>query len=599
MLIEVQCDKFIKNGQIREPIRFHAGLNAVLGDDNGSNSIGKSTFLMILDFVFGGSDYVKKCTDVQENVKAHTINFAFEFDGEKYYFSRNTTEYNKVIPCDADYKPLEDHAPITVQQYWEFLCEHYGLTAEGITWRSAVGRFIRVYKRDTLDEERPLRSSKDEKTADAIKNYMRLFDRYAAVEAQIKQAAEAEDEKEAFRKTTQTYNHVRAAKSEKERAENEERIIVLEQSERELAENSNQGLLDLDSMTARRLTELTEQLINYRRQKARVQTQLNAIRRDMTEQKKGFKRTFTDLERFFPGEEFRTLEDIERFHQKLAKILADEFAETEKDLATTFVLLNNEIVRIQEQITEIKNVPNVSQAILREFARITTELNNLREANQNYDELERLKKVAADYAETRDAVIHDQLLAIESAINQAMREISFAILKDATHLPPVLRLEKLGKYTFNTPNDGGTGAQYRGLITFDLANMEVAPVPFVVHDSVLLKNIERPVFSEIMRVYASMEAKRKQVFLAYDTLDSYGDETRSLLEANAVLELSPGGNELFGWAWNKENQDETDEKKERTKNTVQLQPFMETLNRSRHTEAGASENERGQRSFYR
>ena len=559
MLIEVQCDKFIKNGQIREPIRFHAGLNAVLGDDNGSNSIGKSTFLMILDFVFGGSDYVKKCTDVQENVKAHTINFAFEFDGEKYYFSRNTTEYNKVIPCDADYKPLEDHAPITVQQYWEFLCEHYGLTAEGITWRSAVGRFIRVYKRDTLDEERPLRSSKDEKTADAIKNYMRLFDRYAAVEAQIKQAAEAEDEKEAFRKTTQTYNHVRAAKSEKERAENEERIIVLEQSERELAENSNQGLLDLDSMTARRLTELTEQLINYRRQKARVQTQLNAIRRDMTEQKKGFKRTFTDLERFFPGEEFRTLEDIERFHQKLAKILADEFAETEKDLATTFVLLNNEIVRIQEQITEIKNVPNVSQAILREFARITTELNNLREANQNYDELERLKKVAADYAETRDAVIHDQLLSIESAINQAMREISFAILKDATHLPPVLRLEKLGKYTFNTPNDGGTGAQYRGLITFDLANMEVAPVPFVVHDSVLLKNIERPVFSEIMRVYASMEAKGKQVFLAYDTLDSYGDETRSLLEANAVLELSPGGNELFGWAWNKENQDETDE----------------------------------------
>lgn len=556
MLIEVQCDKFVRDGQIREPIRFHAGLNAVLGDDNGSNSIGKSTFLMILDFVFGGSDYVKKCTDVQENVKTHTINFAFEFDGQKYYFSRNTTEYNKVVPCDADYKPLEDHAPITVQQYWEFLCEHYGLTAEGITWRSAVGRFIRVYKRDTLDEERPLRSSKDEKTADAIKNYMRLFDRYAAVEAQIKQAAEAEDEKEAFRKTTQTYNHVRAAKSEKERAENEERIIVLEQSERELAENSNQGLLDLDSMTARRLTELTERLINYRRQKARVQTQLNAIRRDMTEQKKGFKRTFTDLERFFPGEEFRTLEDIERFHQKLAKILADEFAETEKDLATTFVLLNNEIVRIQEQITEIKNVPNVSQAILREFARITTELNNLREANQNYDELERLKKVAADYAETRDAVIHDQLLAIESAVNQAMREISFAILKDATHLPPVLRLEKLGKYTFNTPNDGGTGAQYRGLITFDLANMEVAPVPFVVHDSVLLKNIERPVFSEIMQVYATMKAKGKQVFLAYDTLDSYGDETRKLLEANAVLELSPGGNELFGWAWNKENQDE-------------------------------------------
>lgn len=275
--------------------------------------------------------------------------------------------------------------------------------------------------------------------------------------------------------------------------------MELEQQEKELAENSNQGLLDLDSMTARRLTELNEQLINYRRQRARVQTQLNAVRRDMTEEKKGFKRTFTELVRFFPSEEFRTLEDIERFHSKLAKILAEEFAETEKDLATTYVLLNNEIVKLQNEVTEIQNIPNVSQAILKEFARITTELNNLREANENFDELERLKKVAADYAETRDAVIHDQLIGIESSVNQAMREISLSILKDATHLPPILRMEKLNKYTFNTPNDGGTGAQYRGLITFDLANMEVAPVPFVVHDSVLLKNIERPVFSEIMR----------------------------------------------------------------------------------------------------
>ena len=179
--------------------------------------------------------------------------------------------------------------------------------------------------------------------------------------------------------------------------------------------------------------------------------------------------------------------------------------------------------------------------------------------NQNFDELERLKKVAADYAQTRDAVIHDQLIAIETAVNQAMREISLAILKDATHLPPVLRLEKLNKYTFNTPNDGGTGAQYRGLITFDLANMEVAPVPFVVHDSVLLKNIERPVFSAIMQVYEEQKSKGKQVFMAYDTLDSYGEETRKLVETNAVLELSPGGNELFGWAWNKEKKDEASE----------------------------------------
>lgn len=95
MLVEIQCDKFQKNGEMRAPIRFHEGLNAVLGDDNGSNSIGKSTFLMILDFVFGGDDYVKKCTDVQDNVGEHTINFTFRFDGEDYHFSRNTVKYKE------------------------------------------------------------------------------------------------------------------------------------------------------------------------------------------------------------------------------------------------------------------------------------------------------------------------------------------------------------------------------------------------------------------------------------------------------------------------------------------------------------------------
>ena len=493
MLVEVRCDKFISNGKVREPIRFHAGLNVVLGDDNGSNSIGKSTFLMILDFVFGGTDYIQKCVDVQENVKEHTICFAFDFGGQMYYFSRNTVDYNNVVKCNAEYQALPEE-PLSLQKYGEFLCEHYALLAEGITWRGAIARFIRVYKRDTLDEERPLRSSKDESATVAIQRYMRLFDRYSSVEAQIKQAAKAEDEKETFRKSTQEYNHIRAAKNDKEKAANDTRIAELEQQEQSLIDDNNSGLLDLDSMTAQRLSELNEALINFRRQRALVQTQLNSVRRDMTGEKRSFKRTFTDLERFFPNEEFHTLEEIEHFHQKLTKILEQEFAETERSLATTYSLLSREIDAIQEQITEIKNVPNVSQAILKEFAQITTELNNLRKANRNYDELQRLKQVAADYAATRDTIIADELLIIKNTVNREMDSITLEILGDATHMPPVLKLEKLNKYTFKTPNDGGTGAQYRGLITFDLANMAVTPIPFVVHDSVLQKNQRKHCF---------------------------------------------------------------------------------------------------------
>ena len=44
------------------------------------------------------------------------------------------------------------------------------------------------------------------------------------------------------------------------------------------------------------------------------------------------------------------------------------------------------------------------------------ELSNLREANENFDELQRLKQVAADYAATRDAVIQSQLQGIETEV---------------------------------------------------------------------------------------------------------------------------------------------------------------------------------------
>lgn len=558
MLVEVQCDKFIKHGEIRKPIQFHAGLNTVIGDDNGSNSVGKSTFLMILDFVFGGKDYVNKCLDVQENVGEHTINFTFVFDGKAYHFSRSNIDYKHVFRCNENYEPLSEDSKMTLDQYCGFLAEKYGTQVEeDLTWRGVVSRFIRVWKRDTLDEERPLRAAKDEKAEYAIKRYMQLYGKFAPVEAQIKQAKAAEEERDAFKKSSD-YKHIRAAKNKPEYEDNEKRIAALRTQEQELAEQSNKGLLDLDSFQARHLSELDDQLLKYRRERARVQTQLNAIRREMTEGKKSFKKTYSDLEKFFPGVDFQTIESIESFHQQLAKVLGDEFKETEKDLATAYVMLGNEIARILEEVEEIKKIPNVSEAILKEYAKITTELNNLIDANRNYDRMNELNDLVAEYAETRDRVIRDQLFAIETMLNQKMREISVQLLKDEQHMPPVLRMEKLNKYTFNTPNDGGTGAQYRGVITFDLANMELSPLPFIIHDMQMLLHIEKKVMAEIIKAYDAQKKDGKQVFIAFDRLDTYDTKTKDTMNTNCVLELSPGGNELFGRAWNKETEKKED-----------------------------------------
>ena len=67
MLVEVRCDEFKDDGIVRPPIRFHPGLNVVLGTARGTNSIGKSTFLMILDF----AKDLSICQQKQEQKNRH------------------------------------------------------------------------------------------------------------------------------------------------------------------------------------------------------------------------------------------------------------------------------------------------------------------------------------------------------------------------------------------------------------------------------------------------------------------------------------------------------------------------------------------------
>lgn len=155
MLKEISCDQFIENGKVRGPIVFNKGLNVVLGGHSGTNSIGKSTFLMIIDFVFGGDDYVKKDHDVQKNVGQHVINFAFEFDGKDYYFSRSTEDFQYVNVCDEEFNPIEDKI-LSTDEYRDFLSKQYKLDLPKLSFRNAVGRFIRVYNRETTDEKHPL-----------------------------------------------------------------------------------------------------------------------------------------------------------------------------------------------------------------------------------------------------------------------------------------------------------------------------------------------------------------------------------------------------------------------------------------------------------
>lgn len=178
-------------------------------------------------------------------------------------------------------------------------------------------------------------------------------------------------------------------------------------------------------------------------------------------------------------------------------------------------MLGNEIEKIKEQIVAVKNIPNVTQAVLKEYAGIITELNNLRSAIANYKTFDQLKKVAKENAITRDAVIAKQLSDIQDCMNDKMKEITVRIIQDEHIISPRLYLKKINAYSFETKDDGGSGNAYRDLITFDLANMYTSNIPFVVHDADLMAPIEKLTLSELIKEYDSAKKDDRQVFVSF------------------------------------------------------------------------------------
>lgn len=73
----------------------------MLGKEDGANSIGKSSAMLAIDFVFGGDTYLK--SDGVKHIEHHTIFFAFQFCGQKYCFARATGDADNVFLCKENH----------------------------------------------------------------------------------------------------------------------------------------------------------------------------------------------------------------------------------------------------------------------------------------------------------------------------------------------------------------------------------------------------------------------------------------------------------------------------------------------------------------
>ena len=98
MLTRMSSPAFKMQGKERAPIVFKEGLNVVLGKNDGAMSIGKSSALLAIDFVFGGDTYIK--SDGVRKEGHHTIFFEFTFDEQRYWFARSTSDAGTIFICN-------------------------------------------------------------------------------------------------------------------------------------------------------------------------------------------------------------------------------------------------------------------------------------------------------------------------------------------------------------------------------------------------------------------------------------------------------------------------------------------------------------------
>ena len=100
---------------------------------------------------------------------------------------------------------------------------------------------MRIYKRETLDEEHPLHQVKQEKAQAAIEGLLKLADLYSGIAAQSRISVEATDKYSTFRKA-QKYQYIPFITKQSEYSRNETRIAELTEQAEELARKSSSGL---------------------------------------------------------------------------------------------------------------------------------------------------------------------------------------------------------------------------------------------------------------------------------------------------------------------------------------------------------------------
>ena len=509
-------------------VEFHQGLNVVQGDLNATNSIGKSSLLMMVDFAFGGSSLMEHNKDIVTELGHHTYFFEFCFDQKIYNFSRDTSDY-KIINQILD--PNDEVKPLTISEYSTFLKNSYIEEDNEVTFRQMVSLYSRIWGKENLNVKRPLHTHPSQNATDCIDGLIKTFNKYSGIKALRASLRTAAEKKKAMNRA---FKNKIIPKINKTKFKDNLALIEAAESEMvDIESNLQRHSIDIREIVGKEMAELMgekDDLISVER---KTRSQLQRVDRNLTHSRHVKGKFFEALSSYFPSINQERLENVESFHSNLSKALKAELIYSKSKLEAHLDQTLKELGRINASINELLEPHDNPAPVVNRIYKLSSKLDTAERENHYYEENSKSGEELKLAKEELSSVKKEILKNIESDLNSKINEI-MARCFDNAKKSPVIEIQD-NTYGFEVFEDTGTGTAYSSMIVLDLAVFSLTGLPILIHDSLLFKNIENNSVSELVNIYAE---SGKQSFVALDEIMKYGSQTASLLESMSCIKLS-------------------------------------------------------------
>ena len=428
--------------------------------------------------------------------------------------------------------------------YCKWLSEKYNIDIPQLSFRDAVGRYIRAYGKKNIDEFRPLNAAAVENGNKACLTLLKLFGRYQIIAQLESSAGTAQEALSVFEKAQKLQYVSKIGK--REYNSNQKEIEKLQREIADISSGLEKGLLDADATASEEAIRIKKELSRAKRMRSNIKSKLSTLDENIEYRFSQTSNTYSELQKFFPEVNVRHIEEIELFHKKISGIFKDELKEEKRVLLKQLAEYDAIITALENQLQQLIKNPNLSKIVLQKYADTLKQINKMSAENEAHEKADALKAAKRDAEEALNNAKSEQFGIVEKAINAEMERINNELYTEKFNAPTIHFTDS--NYNFFTPNDTGTGIAYKGLVVFDLAIMHLTNLPILVHDSVVLKQISDDAVESIINQYISCG---KQVVIALDKQESYSDKTAAMLTQYAKLRLAPNGEELFGRSWGK------------------------------------------------